>query len=294
MSCGIYKITNKINNKCYIGKAINIKRRWIEHRYMAQNSDCNYALYRAIRKYGLENFSFEIIEECPEDNHTLFEKEQYWIEYYNSFKDGYNETLGGEGAFKYKPSEIQELWDQGLCSKEIQKKLGCGNKTIHKALDGYKDYTIEASQLRSSKSEEKRKQHSKLALEKWSTGPVYQYNLNGEFLKEHISISEAAKSLGKEHDRSISKALNLDDRSNMAYGFLWSRDKKDKIPPYIPTNSTQVKNIETGQIFNSFRKAATWAGCVHSTIKNACLKGTQAGKHPETGEPLHWEYYIPL
>lgn len=94
---GIYKITNNINKKCYIGLSINIENRWKQHhnRY-ANKNDKEYekTLYRAFRKYGIENFTFEVIEQCPEDN--LKEREIYWIAYYDSYANGYNETIGGD------------------------------------------------------------------------------------------------------------------------------------------------------------------------------------------------------
>ena len=60
---GIYKITNMINGKCYVGQAVNIKRRWKKHKEVAFNNKdpgYSYPLYQAIRKYGLENFAFEV------------------------------------------------------------------------------------------------------------------------------------------------------------------------------------------------------------------------------------------
>ena len=54
-------------------------------------------LYQSIRKYGLDNFIFEIIEEL-EDYSIAAEREKYWIQYYNSYKNGYNESLGGDGG----------------------------------------------------------------------------------------------------------------------------------------------------------------------------------------------------
>ena len=65
--CGIYKITNQINGKCYIGQSVNIEKRWKQHCQQAfsVNSICyDSYFYRSIRKYGLENFIFEILEEC--------------------------------------------------------------------------------------------------------------------------------------------------------------------------------------------------------------------------------------
>lgn len=90
---GIYKIQNKVNNKIYIGQSICIEKRWKEHQNNAFNINIhtyNYPLYRAIRKYGLENFQFTVIEETSIEN--LTEEEQYWIDYYNTLDPnlGYN------------------------------------------------------------------------------------------------------------------------------------------------------------------------------------------------------------
>lgn len=97
MSCGIYKITNLINNKCYIGCSKNIEHRWIAHKsesIIEKNPQYNYSIHKAFRKYGIDNFSFEIIELTSED--MLFGREKYWINFYNSYKNGYNETVGGD------------------------------------------------------------------------------------------------------------------------------------------------------------------------------------------------------
>ena len=90
---GIYKITNKINNKVYIGQSINIEKRWGEHKHNAFNQNTHtyyYPLYLAIRKYGLDSFVFEIIEECLTEELTI--REQYWMDYYHSLDGncGYN------------------------------------------------------------------------------------------------------------------------------------------------------------------------------------------------------------
>ena len=93
---GIYKITNLINNKVYIGQSVDIKQRWNSHKRQSiiPNKEYNKYLYRAFRKYGIENFNFEILEECSREK--LDEKEHYYIILYNSNNDqyGYNETGG--------------------------------------------------------------------------------------------------------------------------------------------------------------------------------------------------------
>ena len=96
---GIYKIQNLLNNKVYVGQSNDILRRWRDHKNNAFNSnDHNYNthLYRSIRKYGLQNFSFEILEECLTSE--LDAREIYWISHYNSFFEGYNLTMGGDGS----------------------------------------------------------------------------------------------------------------------------------------------------------------------------------------------------
>ena len=93
---GIYKYTNKINGKVYIGLSNNIQRRKHEHQSLANRGDKMY-IHQAIKKYGIENFDFEVIEVFEKEDRVLMgEREQYWIEYYNSYKSGYNETPGGD------------------------------------------------------------------------------------------------------------------------------------------------------------------------------------------------------
>ena len=96
--CGIYKYQNLINNKIYIGQAMDIAQRRREHRHDASNPHRdNCIFHKAIRKYGEDNFSFEIIEECSKGE--LNEKEQYQIKYYNSeIPSGYNMTSGGDSS----------------------------------------------------------------------------------------------------------------------------------------------------------------------------------------------------
>lgn len=90
---GIYKITNTVNNKIYIGQSVNIKRRWRQHINRAGQD--NTPLHNAIHKYGTDKFLFEVIEECTID--LLDSLEQKWIQHYNSaIPYGYNVSLGGQ------------------------------------------------------------------------------------------------------------------------------------------------------------------------------------------------------
>lgn len=122
---GIYCIENLINHKKYIGLSKDIHRRWGEHRRTAFNSaskSYDLPIYGAIRKYGLENFSFNIIEECKEEE--LQEKEKYWIKYYNSTENGYNLTEGGETSYLIEekhPKAKLTREDVIFCRKEYAK-----------------------------------------------------------------------------------------------------------------------------------------------------------------------------
>lgn len=109
----VYKITNKINDKCYIGSSIRVEKRWKQHINDAQNPNSNryqYPLYQAFRKYGIENFNFEILRDDFNDEKemTAFEKEM--IIFFNSCGDkGYNQTL--------------ETTNYGIASENLQKHL---------------------------------------------------------------------------------------------------------------------------------------------------------------------------
>lgn len=88
----IYKIENLINHKIYIGQTNNPKRRFAEHKAKGYENQSHKVLYYAFDKYGIDNFSFEIIEKTTNAN----EREKYWINFYDSFENGYNMTEGGD------------------------------------------------------------------------------------------------------------------------------------------------------------------------------------------------------
>lgn len=91
---GIYKIQNKINGKIYIGQSNNIERRLKEHCCPEAYKRSRIPVDIAIHKYGKENFIFEVVEECSLEQ--LNQREEFWIQYFNSYKTGYNCSKGGE------------------------------------------------------------------------------------------------------------------------------------------------------------------------------------------------------
>lgn len=132
----IYIIENLLNNKKYIGKTIrNPQIRWKEH--IKDNRHKNLPLQKAFDKYGINNFSFKILEECK--NEKLNEREIFYIQKYDSYNNGYNATIGGDGGncSSLKKEEIQQilfLWGNGKTPNEIIKLTNHSLATIKKYL----------------------------------------------------------------------------------------------------------------------------------------------------------------
>lgn len=126
----IYKITNKINGKVYVGKTTRtVQERWEEHLREYRRERCeNRPLYRAIRKYGTNAFAVETLEEVGLEN--LSERETYWIEYFHTYSDGYNATMGGDGKILYDYDLIAQLLREGRKYQEIADMVGCCSDTV--------------------------------------------------------------------------------------------------------------------------------------------------------------------
>lgn len=200
----IYKITNNINQKIYIGKTLgSIENRWKEHLKDYKKERCEKRpLYDAMNKYGLENFSIEQIEECSSE--IVNNRETYWIEYYGSFKYGYNATKGGDGKSYADYDLIFSLWNEGKNEKEISQILSYDTKTIRQVLDEYK-ISSEEKQKRGRKII----QHCVAMLDKNSL----------EIIKVFPSLKEAYNFLGKQQSGHIASVCN--EKRKTAYGYSW-------------------------------------------------------------------------
>ena len=130
----IYKITNSINGKIYIGKTVktieerfkehckDYKRRKMEHR----------PLYSAMNKYGVENFSVEEVDHCEESEAE--EREIYWISRYGSFRNGYNATLGGDGKPYIDRDPVIKTYKEEQNIRKTATKLGISTDSVHDIL----------------------------------------------------------------------------------------------------------------------------------------------------------------
>ena len=117
----IYKITNTINGKSYIGQTIqNVKERFYQHcATKCSKAVSNMAIHRAIKKYGKSNFIVEVIEEI--DSANLNDRERYWIKYYNSYNNGYNSTKGGQdGCKSFKDLDVESIIKEYNTGKSLR------------------------------------------------------------------------------------------------------------------------------------------------------------------------------
>ena len=138
--CGIYKIENTKTKKCYIGQSVDIERRFTAHKSPSAWK-CNYPLYEDFMLYGIDAFSFEIIEECEVDD--LDEREKYWISQYGAYEGGYNQTIGGSGMshfVKLSDDDLEQILSllktTHLTQNEIANRYNVGIGTISEINNG--------------------------------------------------------------------------------------------------------------------------------------------------------------
>ena len=150
----IYKITNLINGKSYIGKTcFSIEKRFKEHQKDAfRDRNEKRPLYSAMRKYGIENFTVEQIEECSDILSS--EREKYWIEYYNTYANGYNATKGGDGKIYIDYNLVIEKYKELHTCSKVAEELQICDETVSRILQssGIKPKTAaEVSKEKNSK-----------------------------------------------------------------------------------------------------------------------------------------------
>lgn len=171
----IYKITNDINNKIYIGKTeFSVEKRWKEHcRDSQKENKQNRPLYRAMKKYGLNHFHIEVIEKTDRGE----EREKYWIEYYGSFKKGYNATLGGDGKPYIDRELVIQNYKQLHSLVKVAELMNISTDSVSAILK-MNDIPVKSG------TEVMKEQYGKV---------VSAYTKQNEFIKSFSSYSDAAQ-----------------------------------------------------------------------------------------------------
>lgn len=288
MSCGIYKITNLINNKVYIGQSIDIEKRLKKHKY----SYDNFHIHRAIQKYGKDNFSYEIIEECSQD--ALDEKEKYWITYYNSLEpNGYNMVPGGSNGtglakgipikqYDLKGNFIKEYPSANQAARELDICASLINDCCNGKMKHYKCF-----QWRFINSDLPIQNLGDSEQIKYQNKSVEQYDLKGNFIKKYSSITEA----GQELNISKGSICNCcQGKRKQANGFQW-RYENSKLP--IKNIEKEIKKKAVIQLtlteeyineFSSVAEASKQTGTSKSCI-SACCNGQR-----KTSNGFKWKF----
>ena len=193
----IYKITNDINGKLYIGKTNrSIEIRFQEHIKVSKKEYKNRPLYDAMNKYGVNHFHIEQIDICETDEEAST-KEIYWIAYYDTYRHGYNATLGGDGKqlLDLNEEEIIEKYQELKSKRAVGRYFNVDEKTIRSILNKYNVPLID-----------NRKQ---IAMMK-----------NNKILKVFSGRKEANIFLGISI-RSIGISKALSKMQKTAYGYEW-------------------------------------------------------------------------
>lgn len=185
-----------------------LEQRWQEHCKDINRVEIEKRpLYSAMKKYGIEHFHMKKIEECSIED--MSEREKYWIEYYGTFKNGYNATIGGDGRpyidYDLVVATYKELQNQ----KETAEKLNISVDTVHIALVAFNEYIYPSNIVSQQKM-------GKI---------VNQYDLNGNFIQSFPSAKSAAESLNKITSTSRGASSHITDvckgKRKTAYGYKW-------------------------------------------------------------------------
>lgn len=242
MISGIYKWTSP-SGKSYIGQAINLKKRCREFRKV----NCYYtskgsAIDNARAKYNnFNSWKYEVLEEC--DIEQLDEKEIYYINKFDTYNNGYNSTIGGDGTKGHKLSDDNKqklmqgqmearergAYDDWYNSEELKELTS--NKFKGRVWAEEQKQRISNSLKGNKLTYETKKKLSTIAKARFESGwtnegqekavskEVEQYDLEENYLQTYPSMIQAAKAIGKSDAKSIRKVCNGEKES--VYGFIW-------------------------------------------------------------------------
>lgn len=211
----IYIITNKINGKNYIGQTRReIETRWKEHQRKIKFYKDRLPLYKALNKYGVDNFKISCLEEC--EDKILDEREIYWIKYYKSNgQNGYNCTNGGMGInmITTYDEDVEDMVERYLAGERLDKL--CNEY-------GHSYNTIRREFLKRDVKIDTFAGPKKLSLKVKALNPTTK-----EVVATYSSISEAARAICPEGKsfRAIGNHISkYKNTKTISHGYLWETD----------------------------------------------------------------------
>lgn len=225
----IYRITNTVNSKSYVGlTSRSVRQRWTEHRRDAKKGS-SLPLHSALRKYGPDSFKIEVLEECDSIEY-LCEREQHWIQELGTFGGGYNATAGGEGSIGHTVTDEH---------RRILSEVNQGNQNAigYHHTDEARKRIGDAARMRDAIGSQTR--GKKLSKERVENKRVQQFksvikcDMNGQPLAYFESMLAAAKSLNTT-PQGISRCCRYPSRS--ALGFKWRYGLQDEVFQKIEGN----------------------------------------------------------
>ena len=190
----LYMIKNLKNNKVYIGKTYKtIYERFNEHLKNAYTKNVSSKLYDDMRLYGRQTFELSLIGTFPK-NELEYQEVQY-IKKYNSWLDGYNQSVGGEGFIKNDPTAlINDLYAKGFSLEHIAKKTCCSVEKVRRLL-----FRTNSDYLKK---------------------PICTFNSDGDFLKKYSCVEE----LSEQEGYSIKQISNSIKQNKAINGISFSYD----------------------------------------------------------------------
>lgn len=253
---GIYKIENLINSNKYIGQSKNVQQRWNKEKRVAFQEDAHeydYPLSKAFRKYGVENFSFEILEECSQEQ--LNERERYWVAYYDSFYNGYNQTLGGDSP-KIAPKDkiigiIKDLETTDMYHKEIAEKWQISQEMVQGINTGR--YWYQENKNYPLQTKHKKKSHHIVGQQIIDKQHYQCANCGAEITRKATLCIECARKKSRKVERPEAKELfeylvSINGNFSQAgrhFGVTDNAIRKWCKAYNIPSTSSDYKNLNT-------------------------------------------------
>lgn len=270
---GIYKITNTVNGKVYIGQSVDIEQRFADE---IKKQRVNKHLKNAFNKYGIDNFTFETLLECP--TNQLNDEERRFIAQYDSANPahGYNRTHGGKNAYAW--SKYAALDMRG------EKNPFYGRKHTPATIKKLSEISSILNKGRKHREDTKRKQAiSKIGGKNPNAQRVYQYTKDSELIGCYDSISVAALATGI-GSSTISNCVS--GISQSAGGYIWSKTKLESPVSLTNKRLRAVRCVETGIVYPSVAEASKSTGIASSKIYKSCYRGETKWQRTE----LKWEY----